>query len=150
MEKKNLFTKVSQVGFIVKDMNKTIDAMKKVFDVVPDAQGNVAPTNKKYHGQFAEFDSLIALYNFADVQLEFIQPLSGENIWQEHLDKHGEGLHHVRFTVDDYDEAEAYLAERGIAPLQQGDSLTPNLRWDYFDTENTLGFILETLSKRNK
>jgi len=150
MEGKKIFNHISQVGFIVKDADMTIKAMQKIFGVLPDAQGHVAPTNKKYRGNSAEFDSMILLYNFANVQLEFIQPISGKNIWQEHLDKHGEGLHHVRFTVDNYDEAEMYLSERGIVPLQQGDSLTPNLRWDYFDTESVLGFVLETMSVRTK
>ena len=148
MEKKNLFTNLSQVGFIVKDMDKTIAAMKRVFGVMPDVVNNVNPENKKYHGKDGDFDAILALYNFANVQLELIQPVSGESIWQEHLDQHGEGLHHIRFTVENQKEAIAYMAAKGIFPSQQGDSLTPNVQWDYFDTESELGFIVEILSKK--
>lgn len=150
MEKKNLFTNLSQVGFIVKDMDKTIAAMKLVFGVEPDVVNNVSPANKRYHGKPADFDAILALYNFANVQLELIQPVSGKSIWQEHLDQHGEGLHHIRFTVENQEEAIAYMAAKGISPSQQGDSLTPNVQWDYFDTEPVLGFIVEILSKKQQ
>ena len=42
---------VWQVGFIVKDANKTIESMKKVFGAEPDAKGNVAPSHKLYHAE---------------------------------------------------------------------------------------------------
>ncbi|WP_371362811.1 hypothetical protein SRRS_38680 [Sporomusa rhizae] len=150
MEQKNLFTNFSQVGFVVRDMNKTVEAMERILGVKPDVVNNVNPENKRYHGKPGDFDAVLALYNFANVQLEFIQPVSGTSIWQEHLDKHGEGLHHIRFTVDDHDEAVEYMAQKGILPSQQGDSLTPTVQWDYFDTEPVLGFILETLSKKKQ
>jgi hypothetical protein len=146
LDKGNKFTKVSQVGIIVKDIRKTMAAMERVFGATPDKEGNVCPTNRRYHGKEGDFDALIALYDFANIQIELIEPLRGDNIWQEFLDKHGEGIHHIRFNVEDNDAAINDMAEKGIEVSQSGDSLTPGLRWTYFDSEDALGFIVEQFS----
>ena len=138
---------VSQVGIVVKDIRKTMAGMERLFGATPDKMGNVAPTNRRYHDKEGDFDALIALYDFANIQIELIEPLGGSNIWQEFLDRHGDGIHHIRFTVDDHDGAIEEMAEKGIKVSQSGDSLTPGLRWTYFDSEPELGFIFEQLSR---
>ena len=147
MKKQNLFTTISQVGIVVRDIEKTMNEMTRLFGVTPDKKGNIAPTSRRYHGNDGDFDALIALYDYANIQIELIEPLGGTSIWQEFLDKHGEGIHHIRFTVDDHDEAIRDMAEKGIDVSQSGDSLIPGLRWTYFDSEATLGFVFEQLSR---
>ena len=146
MEAKNKFTNVSQVGIVVKDIRKTMAAMERIFGAVPEKMGNVCPTNRRYHGKEGDFDALIALYDFANIQIELIEPLSGSNIWQGFLDSNGDGIHHIRFTVEDHDGAIGDMAEKGIAVSQSGDSMIPGLRWAYFDSEDDLGFVVEQLS----
>jgi hypothetical protein len=55
-----------------------------------------------------------------DVQLELVQPVEGPSIYRDWLDRHGEGLHHLNFLVDDVDETARTLARQGFPSLQSG------------------------------
>lgn len=44
------------------------------------------------------------------VELELIEPKTGESIWANFPAEHGSGLHHVRFNVPDMASVIAYLA----------------------------------------
>ncbi len=147
MEEKSQFTKLSQVGIVVRDIRETMAAMERVFGQKPDKMGHVAPTNRIYCGESGDFDAMIALYDFAGIQIELIEPLEGRSIWREFLDQRGPGIHHIRFTVEDHDLAVGEMENKGIRVSQSGDSLTPGLRWAYFDSQDALGFIFELLSR---
>ena len=51
-------------------------------------------------------------------QFELVQPLSGPSIFAEHLDAHGEGLHHVGRYVPDHAAAVAQALAAGWTALQ--------------------------------
>jgi hypothetical protein len=53
-------------------------------------------------------------------QVELIQPVSGSNIYVEHLDAHGPGLHHVAYVVDDLTAALDRARELGAEAVQRG------------------------------
>ena len=92
----------------------------------------------------------IALFDFDDVQLEFLQPLSGRTIWQDHVDAHGYGIHHIRFDCDDEQAGIETMQSQGMPVSQAGDSRTPNMRWTCFDSEPVLGFVLEMMTRRKE
>jgi len=64
---------------------------------------------------------------------EFVQPLEGETIYKECLDKRGEGINNIAFTVDDLEEETARLVENGVAVLLSGKPRTGGA-FAYFDT----------------
>jgi len=45
--------------------------------------------------------------------LELIQPLEGKTIWANYLETHGEGLHHIAFSVTNWDELASNLEAKG-------------------------------------
>jgi 4-hydroxyphenylpyruvate dioxygenase-like putative hemolysin len=76
-----------------------------------------------------------------DVQIELVQPLEGNSIFKEFLEKRGEGIHHLKYTVSDPEQVLERLRKEGIEILQSG-KLGQGAFY-YLDTESRLGFILE-------
>ena len=147
----NLFNHISQVGFVVRDLEKTRETMLRVFEREPDKVLHLPTDGIKYYGSDGDFTAVIAFYFFGDTQLEFIQPLSGKSIWQDFLDQGKEGLHHIRFSVESFSGARDFMDGKGVPISQEGFSaLVPGLRWAYFDSEEPLGFIFEMFNEHEK
>lgn len=145
----HLFTDIAQVGFVVRDLEKLMTQMERLFRMPRPEVVHARPFNGFYRGEKAEYTADIAYYeSFNGVELEFIQPLTGESIWRDHLKDNETALHHLRFNVRQYDKCRDFLASQGIAVYQCGDvARDPAWKWCYFDTMEKLGFILEILSK---
>jgi catechol 2,3-dioxygenase-like lactoylglutathione lyase family enzyme len=141
--------RVSQVGFVVRDMDKVVTQMRRIFGAEPVYGRLPEHGKKKYHGEDASFDAIIAFYRFAGIELEFVQPVSGKSIWQDFLDSGREGIHHVRFNVNSFDGTVEEMRRKDIAVSQEGESTRgiPGLRWGYFDSEEPLSFIFEIFNE---
>jgi hypothetical protein len=137
---------VVQVGIVVRDAQAMAQvwtdrfnfAPPKIIDWPPDS--SVAET-ATYHGRPGNFRMRLAFVETGPVQLEFIQPLEGHNIYADFLEERGEGLHHILFLVDNPQEVAQKL---GVEVLQSGgSSLNPGAIWSYLDTESLLGCLIE-------
>jgi catechol 2,3-dioxygenase-like lactoylglutathione lyase family enzyme len=137
---------VVQIGIIVKDVEKTASAYAEVFgipkpEVVPIAGDAFANTN--YRGRPSTAHGKAAFFDLGPVQMELIEPVGAPSTWEEFLQIHGEGLHHIAFKTQDMGAAREFLASQGMETIQQGG-------WDggqygYVDCMNNLGLILELL-----
>jgi catechol 2,3-dioxygenase-like lactoylglutathione lyase family enzyme len=93
---------VNQVGFVVKDLESAIALYQPLFGEfsvmdAPDMEW-------EYRGQ-PEMSSLkLAFANSGDVEIELIEWVSGKTPHKEFLDAGREGMHHLRFIVDDLEE----------------------------------------------
>lgn len=59
-----------------------------------------------------------------------------------------EGLHHFRFSVDDFQGVVDTMKERGIDVLMEGLSVkSDKLRWALFDTEDLITFPVEIFNE---
>jgi hypothetical protein len=87
----------------------------------------------------------MAFTELGPVELELIQPVSGQSIWADFLEQHGGGIHHIRFNVTDMEPVVEYLAGQGIQVAQMGSGLRPGTQWANFDTEGTIGFTIEVM-----
>ena len=93
---------VNQVGFVVKDLDQALELYKPLFGefTVMDA----SDMEWEYRGK-PEMSSLrIAFGNSGDVEIELIEWVSGGTPHKEFLDAGREGMHHLRFVVDNVEE----------------------------------------------
>lgn len=137
---------VTQVAVVVKDINKAAAAWAKLLGTeVP--QISVAesfpgrPT--LYKGNPSDAKAKLAFFRMDNLQVELIQPMGPGSTWQEYLDTHGEGIHHIAFNVKDIDGMEELFLKNGNPTVMRGG-------WDggaysYIDATNDLGCILELL-----
>jgi methylmalonyl-CoA/ethylmalonyl-CoA epimerase len=101
--------------------------------------------NTTLRGKPVTFTLKLALTKVGDMEWELIQPLTGPSVYQEFLDKHGEGMHHIAGDLGDFDHTVATLKEHGIGVLTSGQ--TPADSFAYMDTEKVLGMPLEILKR---
>lgn len=82
--------------------------------------------------------------DMGNVQLQLVEPLTDDHPLNEHLDKHGEGLHHLCFKVDDVVETLESLPGYGLRPKSDTPHDGPNGRSAGFvDPATTRGVIWE-------
>ena len=61
----------------------------------------------------------VAFFRIGDIRLELLEPIDPASPVQAFLDKRGEGLHHVAFTVDDIKARIAELKESGLRMIDE-------------------------------
>src|SRR5579883_2607932 len=74
-------------------------------------------------------------------ELELIEPERGDNIYDEFLEQHGPGLHHVACVVPDFERASAPVRAAGMLPLIKFEN--NGARGAYFDLRPEGGSVLE-------
>jgi methylmalonyl-CoA/ethylmalonyl-CoA epimerase len=138
---------VTQVGIIVKNIEKTLDAYMEVFQlnqrpdiIITDGQEK---SNMRYRGQPSDAVAKLAFIHLGQVDIELIEPVGEPSTWKEFLDNHGEGVHHIAFVIKGTDRVVAYLEGNGIPLVQRGDYTGG--RYSYMDSAPKLGVILELL-----
>jgi len=129
------FSKIDQIGIVIKDMEVSLKFYKKLFGIEPFLTLESPINSAKLK---------IGLLYFDDVQIELIQVLKGETIHSKFLKRRGEGLHHLGFFVDDIEKDLLRLESEGIKVLERGIILEV-VKFAYLDTEKILGIIFELI-----
>jgi methylmalonyl-CoA epimerase len=130
-----VFSKVDQIGIVVKDVEKSTSFYEKLLGTksLPPIEFETGTAKLR-----------VVFFQVGDVQLELIQVLEGETVHSKFLKERGEGLHHLGFFVTDLDKELAALKREGIEVLLRSEALGV-VKFAYLDTEATLGIILELL-----
>jgi 4-hydroxyphenylpyruvate dioxygenase-like putative hemolysin len=140
--------KVDQLGFVYKDIEKQAKIFESLFNVPKFAILPETTEIVKYRGKDGEVNTKIAISRQFNTQIELIQPISGESIHKEFLDKGREGLHHVSFYVENIETYIKFFEEQGLEMVYYG-SIGKQV-YAYFDTEEALGMFLEVQETRKR
>jgi catechol 2,3-dioxygenase-like lactoylglutathione lyase family enzyme len=114
---------IHQVALVVKDIQTTVKNYWNILGIGPwEIYLWEAPIvyNRTYYGKPAWAREKIALVQVGALQMELVQPVEGDSIYQDFLTEHGEGLHHINFLVDDLDGTAEILAKEGFPTIQSG------------------------------
>ena len=112
---------INQVGIVVRDIEKTVEAYWNTLGIGPWTITPWEPPlvhDRKYHGKPSSAREKIAITQVGAVQLELVQQVEGDSIYKDFLEEHGEGLHHLNFLVDDVDHVAGLLEKEGFPSLQ--------------------------------
>lgn len=137
---------VCQIAIVVRDIEQAARRYADLFGVpVPEAHTTDTEdkTHIRYRGRPTPARAKLAFVQMGQISLELIEPIGGPSTWQEFLDSHGEGVHHIAFRVTGMDEVLAHLNGKGMATAQRGDYTGG--RYAYVDAAETLGVNLELL-----
>jgi catechol 2,3-dioxygenase-like lactoylglutathione lyase family enzyme len=137
---------ITQVAVVVKDIDKARNAWAQLLGVeAPDVSIAESHSSRPtlYRGKPSDAKAKLAFFTMDNLQIELIQPLGGKSTWQDFLDAHGEGIHHIAFQVKGIDGVEKRFELQGNPTVQRGG-------WDggaysYIDASNDLGCMLELL-----
>ena len=139
-------TRVTQVGIVVKDIEATARAWSQLLGLPMPAikvTGPVEQAQTEYRGERTPARAKLAFFPLGQVTVELIEPLGGPSTWQEHLDAHGESVHHIAFEVQGMKDRLACLPASDVPLLQKGEYTGG--RYAYVDSADKLGVTLELL-----
>jgi catechol 2,3-dioxygenase-like lactoylglutathione lyase family enzyme len=139
---------VAQIGLVVRDIEASSRRWADLLGVEPPGWRLTAPkeeTNIRYRGEPTEGRAKLAFFEADNISIELIEPIDGPSTWQEFLDAHGEGVHHLAFRVRGGEPIVAELDARGMPLVQQGDYTGGCYR--YIQSFDKLGVLLELLER---
>lgn len=149
-----LFRNLIQVGMVVSDLDKTLEAFQSLLGIGPFRIAEYPPAGeenclREYQGKPADFTAKFCFFHFGNIELEVIQPLSGDSIWSDFLREHGPGLHHLKFSMDRLEPARRQLEEHGFRCVQQGAAVGPNKGkvWAYYELQKDLPLCIEMMNE---
>ena len=128
------FNDFVQIGAVVADLEQSMKTLTTVFGIGPFRVTDWPPAGRTgieryYYGLPGDFTARMAFAELGPVELELIQPVSGQSIWADFLATHGPGIHHIRFNVPEMEPVVEYLAGQGIGITQQGSGIRPGTVW---------------------
>ena len=141
---------LTQVGFIVRDIEKSKKKFAEFFGVEPPKHfdgGKYEVTQTTVMGKPAPYaNCYLAFFNAGpNVAIELIQPNGAKSTWQDFLDEHGEGIHHIAFNVKGMDGKIRACEKFGMKCVQRGKYNDGNGEYSYLDATGDLKCIIELL-----
>ena len=112
---------IKQCAIVVNDLDEAVQRWSQQLRIGPWTAYRLESTRlreMRYHGEEVEFSLRHALAWQGELQFELVQPLGGPSIFADHLEAHGEGLHHVGKYVPDHPAAVAEVTGQGFTALQ--------------------------------
>jgi methylmalonyl-CoA/ethylmalonyl-CoA epimerase len=108
--------------FLVRDLEGTAQSLTDSLGIGPWNVWTIEPAECRVHGQQSPFSFRVALATVGGGTFELITPHTGHSVYEEHLEKHGEGFHHtclVYPTLEAVREAKAELLRQGREMIQE-------------------------------
>ena len=143
-------SKIVQIAFVVNDVKEAQKAWCNMLGVGPSTifHSGFEAANKvaTYKGQPTEGRSHFTFIQTPRIQVELVQPdQDSPSTWLEHLERHGEGLHHIAFFVESLDEKRDLLNKLGFPTIQEGLFYDGSGKYAYMDTTSEYSVVIELL-----
>lgn len=138
---------VTQIGFVVNDIEKTSQAFADFLGV--DNPGwsltdTIDKTQGEYNGKPCPARAKLAFFHVGDtLDIELIEPDMEPSVWRDVLNEKGEGVHHIAFVIKGMKEKVIALESNGMKLMQKGEYTGG--RYAYIDAVDQLKTIIELL-----
>lgn len=135
----------AQINIVVRDIETAAQKWADLLGVpVPEIHLNHLEGGKNYtyHGRPISCDLKTAAIDMGGWVLELHEPAGGESSFQDFLDKHGNGVHHIGFEVGgNRDAIIREMSDEGYDTARTM-GIYPGSSWTIVDGEDTLGVNL--------
>jgi methylmalonyl-CoA/ethylmalonyl-CoA epimerase len=140
---KSPFSQVDHVGIVVKNLDQAV-AHYESLGVGPFEPLVLKVVDRSLRGKpINDLKIKVKMANVKPIKFELIEPVSGTgSIWQEFLDRHGDGLMHIAFHVDDIEKEVALLTGKGYKILYSA-RFADGGGGIYFETDQDGGALFE-------
>lgn len=141
---------VDQIGIVVEDVDKAVEFYSSVFGWGPFEIREFDNRGFIYRGRPVDCRLKMGFVRSGSVEIELIQVLEGEAPYTDFLREKGEGLHHLRFQVDDLDGMVAELAREGIEPEFHKSFPELGIKFAYLSSDKIGGVIFELIEDKGR
>ena len=130
----------SHVAFIVRDMGRAVKAYKDIGFTPMSPPVERVWDSRQYEVYGKPLSPSTAVKTREShlrrgaFNLQFIEPVAGQGLYREFLDKHGEGISHLCFAVADLEKEQASLVKKGFPVIQRVRQANGTLLETYHDT----------------
>jgi methylmalonyl-CoA/ethylmalonyl-CoA epimerase len=127
---------IDQVAYVVESLERALPRYEAMFG--PFQVATYEMKDCTIRGRQANCALRLAINNAGPVEIELIEVVAGETTHSEHLKRHGEGLHHVRFRVGDLEPKVAALEAEGYRTVLQK-RFGPTIAFAYLESPPEIG-----------
>lgn len=140
--------KVSQFAFVARDLVRVSEYWMRLG--FPEMSfTHPALWDLRYHGRPGRFDAILGWQRHGNVVYEWIQPTVGPTTYLDHMNRYGEGLHHIALDVSDIEQEKIRWSNAGFPTTQSGAwgerDHAGHGRFAYQDTHAIAGTEIELL-----
>src|SRR5580698_3920003 len=136
---KNIFMhKVEHIGIAVKDFATSIPLFEKLLNTTC------------YKTEIVESEKVnTAFFKTAETKIELLESTSADGVIAKHIDKKGEGIHHIAFEVSDIKAEMQRLKNEGFILLNDEPKVgADNKLICFLHPKNTNGVLIELCMER--
>lgn len=136
--------KITHISIVVSDIEKAVNAWARFLG---SKKPNIILAIQKidYEGNVSEdYVAKFAFFKVGDLTIELVEPKRGlPSSWSDFLLKHGTGIHHIAFIVEDLDKCIEKIKEVGGRVEQLAEFIEG--KYAYVDARESLGLIVECI-----
>jgi methylmalonyl-CoA/ethylmalonyl-CoA epimerase len=134
---------IDQVAYVVEDMQRAVVRYTALFGPFVVTEQTLDACS--YRGRQVDLSLKMAVNESSAIEIELLQPVEGKSPLSEHLEAHGEGLHHVRFRTEQIDVKLEELRGHRFEPLLYK-RFGPDVAFAYVETPPECGgHVIELL-----
>ncbi|HKJ80047.1 MAG TPA: VOC family protein [Prolixibacteraceae bacterium] len=143
---------MAQVCIVVPDLDKAVKNFYHTFGIGPwhfYTYGKPLVKRMTRNGEPTEYKMKVALSYFGTMLLELIEPLEGDTVYKEFVEKHGYGVHHLGILTDNMKKSIEKAEDAGINMNMDGAGFGPDDdgHYAYLDTEDLISTTLELIER---
>ena len=125
--------KLDHVGIVVNNLDESVPIYENILGVKPISIKDVPTQNVR-----------AAFFEVANgVEVELIEPLNTDSGVARFLEKHGQGIHHICFEVDNVDRELKEMADKGINPVEMQGRIDITGKIGFLHPKSTRGVLIE-------
>jgi methylmalonyl-CoA/ethylmalonyl-CoA epimerase len=132
-----MLEKLDHIGIAVKDLDQAMKLYRDTFGIEPSLVYESSHTKAK-----------IAFFPIGEVRIELIQPVNPESVVGRFLEKKGEGIHHIAYSVRDVDRSLTELEMKGVHLIdRKSRKVRENERVAFLHPKSTNGVLIELIQE---
>jgi len=146
-------TAIAHIALVVHDIEATSQMYADFFGIENGGwfwSDEFGITHTEFRGKSTEGRAKITFLDMGSLKLELIEPDVHPSTWREHLDRNGEGVHHIAFFVEGMKEKISLMEHEHMPVLQKGENAAGQYVYAYMDTYPKLKLAVELLEHQRE
>jgi hypothetical protein len=122
----------AHIGYVTRDLERAVKNLRKYWGIESVTQMSHDYFNRRFYQEPGDFKLRIAYARVGAIVYEIITILEGKTVYEEFLDKCGDGIHHLGYDIPDLAQWTEAYKRMGVEPIMSGER--KGLKWAYFNT----------------